>query len=439
MKQIDPRSESQPVTPAGSEKIKRTLSEAERVVHKRDSLAIPKAELLSVQNRTQMDLRPPEGKPLDSQELLKPKASKFKDRQLSDLSEVSRKSAILKKIPKKTNIENKEIEWFAFENRVREIIRDILEPYAIRSIDLQETVQNLSDSHDKFKRKQDEMEFVMHKRSHRNSGIDELNKKLFDIENERKVREAKNMQAIEGIKVQLESTQDRMTQIEELSLTFKKQANDIKHEINGFFDQLTKFQQKFSQEQLKYKEDMNKNFLTLRNQYLKTEELSKVNKNYINNHFDELKRHDMIVQSYQKNFSEIYKKIQAMDKVKIDTSDFKDEVTKIKKDINHVRFLNEDVFQSVQLIDSYIGDFIPVKIEKQLKEFYAKMNQGINQISPVYKYKQLFKKIEAGEEPLSPVEEDQKVDKSGDQNTEGENPTPGDLAEQTISPSNFMK
>ena len=290
--------------------------------------------------------------------------STFKERPPSGRSTKSRLS---RRLPKKTNIENKEMEWFAFENRVREIVRDILEPYAVRSIDLQETVKTLNESHGKYKRKQEEMEFVMHKRSHRNSGIDELNKKLFDIENERKVREAKNMQAIEGLKVQLESTHDRMTQIEELSLTFKKQANDIKHEINGFFDQLTRFQQKFSKEQLKYKEEMNRNFLTLRNQYLKTEELSKVNKNYINNHFDELKRHDMIVQSYQKNFGELYKKLQILEKVKIDISQFNDETIKIKKDINHVRFLNEDVFQSVQLIDSYIEDFIPVKIEKQLK------------------------------------------------------------------------
>jgi hypothetical protein len=269
--------------------------------------------------------------------------------------------------PKKESNQNKELDWFAFENRMREIVKDILEPYAVRSIDIQESLKFLSDNHDKFKRKQDEMEFIMHKRNHRNSGIDELNKKLFDIENERKVREAKNMQMIEGLKSQLESTQDRMGQIEELSLTFKKQADDIKHEINGFFDQLTRFQEKFSKDQLKYKEEMNRNFLTLRNQYLKTEELSKVNKNYITNHFDELKRHDMIVQSYQKNFNELYKKIQMLDRTKIDVTQFNDETTKIKKDINHVRLLNEDVFQSVQLIDNYIEEFIPLNIEKQLK------------------------------------------------------------------------
>ena len=279
----------------------------------------------------------------------------------------SRSKSSIKKRLAKPNMDNREMDWFAFENRVREIIKDILEPYAIKSIDVQENIKVLSDNYDKFKRKQDEMEFVMHKRNHRNSGIDELNKKLFDIENERKVREARNMQQIENLKVQLEATQDRMTQIEELSLTFKKQADDIKHEINGFFDQLTKFQEKFSKDQLKYKEDMNKNFLTLRNQYLKTEELSKVNKNYINNHFEELKRHDMIVQSYQKNFNELYKKIQFMDKNKIDIVQFNDEFTKLKKDINHVRFLNEDVFQSVQLIDSYINLNVPMEIEKKLK------------------------------------------------------------------------
>lgn len=306
----------------------------------------------------------------NNDEYSKPIAPKEEQKRVTSSKSKSRRNKEIK--GSKDRREYKEMDWFVFENRVREIVRDILEPYAIKSVDIQESVKVLSDAHDKFKRKQDEMEFVMHKRNHRNSGIDELNKKIFDIENERKVRDARNMQQLEALKVQLAATQDRMTQIEELSLTFKKQADDIKHEINGFFDQLTKFQEKFSKDQLKYKEDMNKNFLTLRNQYLKTEELSKINKNYINNHFEELKRHDMIVQSYQKNFNELYKKLQTLDKIKIDTTQFNDEVSKIKKDITHVRFLNEDVFQSVQLIDNYIEEFIPMKIEKMLKEFSKK-------------------------------------------------------------------
>ena len=329
--------------------------------------------------------------------------------------------------------DTKEMDWFIFENRVREIVRDILDPYAIKSIDIQESIKMLSDSHDKFKRKQEEMEFLMHKSHHRTGGIDELNKKLFDLENERKVREARNLQQIESLKVQLQTTQDRMTQVEELSLTFKKQADDIKHEINGFFDQLTKFQQKFSGEQLKYKEDMNRNFLTLRNQYLKTEELSKVNKNYITNHFDELKRHDMVLLSFQKNFNELYKKYHSIDKNKIDIAQFNDETTKLKKDISHVRFLNEDVFQSVQLIDNYIEDFIPMKIEKMLKEFNIKMNSNIDNISPIYRYKQLFVKKKPNES-----DETNEAKKSQDKNSEtiNEGEGEGDKEEQpkTSSP-----
>jgi hypothetical protein len=98
---------------------------------------------------------------------------KINDRPSSSKSKMSRASRAL---PKITNIENKEMDWFAFENRVREIVKDILEPYAIRSIGIGESLSTLSESHDKFKRKQDEMEFVMHKRNHKNSGIDELNK-----------------------------------------------------------------------------------------------------------------------------------------------------------------------------------------------------------------------------------------------------------------------
>ena len=78
------------------------------------------------------------------------------------------------------------------------------------------------------------------------------------------------------------------------------------------------------------------------------------------------------------------------------------------------------------------------------------MNQGINQISPVYKYKQLFKKIEEGEDPeaenegegmekyvifyLDSNEGDQENQSEGTQNKEDKN-KPDALNSQAIGPS----
>lgn len=55
-----------------------------------------------------------------------------------------------------------------------------------------------------------------------------MNKKIFDMENERKVKEAEIDSNIESVRGGIQTVKDRMQQVEELSYTFKSQADQIK-------------------------------------------------------------------------------------------------------------------------------------------------------------------------------------------------------------------
>lgn len=108
--------------------------------------------------------------------------------------------------------------------------------------------------------------------------------------------------------------------------------------------------------------------MDINNQVTKTDELCKMNKTFIQNHSEEFKRHDMVLQSYKKNFDEIYSKVRDMDEKKIEMVKFQEEVTKVNKDIDLIKFMNEDVAQTILLTDNYIEKYLPVAIQNQISE-----------------------------------------------------------------------
>lgn len=81
-----------------------------------------------------------------------------------DLAKKSDSKVLKGKTPMSSK--NKELDWFVFENRVREIIKDIVDPMANKTTDNHEELIDLKKRNEMLKRKVDEMEFVLHKSQH---------------------------------------------------------------------------------------------------------------------------------------------------------------------------------------------------------------------------------------------------------------------------------
>lgn len=55
------------------------------------------------------------------------------------------------------------IDWYLFENHIRDIVKNILYPYQIKSDDTNEYIKEVRSAHNNFKRRLEEMEFVVRK------------------------------------------------------------------------------------------------------------------------------------------------------------------------------------------------------------------------------------------------------------------------------------
>ena len=66
------------------------------------------------------------------------------------------------------------------------------------------------------------------------------------------MQELRLKQDVEVIWDRMQTLKDRMDLVEELNNCFKSQAEDIKREINSFFDELVKFKKKFSEDLIRF-------------------------------------------------------------------------------------------------------------------------------------------------------------------------------------------
>ena len=76
----------------------------------------------------------------------------------------------------------KQFDWFLFENRARELIKAELNPLNDWFIFINKQISELKEVDLGHQWWLDEFEFILHKTWHRTSGIDEINKKIYEID-----------------------------------------------------------------------------------------------------------------------------------------------------------------------------------------------------------------------------------------------------------------
>lgn len=131
-----------------------------------------------------------------------------------------------------------EVDWFDFETRMRRIIQELLDPTIRRSLEDKEIVNSLKKSLDLQKRKIEEIEFVIHKTQKRTTIFEEINKKMVEMESDRKLGEARAMNEvaslkdeIDQIKFDLQRKTDEIDQISNIN-------NDLRNQMLTFNNQL---------------------------------------------------------------------------------------------------------------------------------------------------------------------------------------------------------
>ena len=76
----------------------------------------------------------------------------------------------------------KQFDWFIFENWARELIKAELNPLNDWFVFINKQLSELKEVDLEQKWRLDEFEFILHKTRHWTSGIDEINKKIFEMD-----------------------------------------------------------------------------------------------------------------------------------------------------------------------------------------------------------------------------------------------------------------
>jgi chromosome segregation ATPase len=107
-------------------------------------------------------------------------------------------------------ISDANMDWFAFETRIRKVLHELLEPTAERSIKTKENMEEVKTQNDFLTRKVEELEFILHKSHKRSTLFDNVNKRLIESDSERKMLEVKMKNDYENLHTENSMLRDKI-------------------------------------------------------------------------------------------------------------------------------------------------------------------------------------------------------------------------------------
>ena len=126
---------------------------------------------------------------------------------------------------------NGELDWFAFEIRVRKMVMEMLEPTIKRVANERQLYISSKKVIDTLKNRFDNLEHIVLMTEERTTVFDEIHRKIAQIDSDRKVTEAKLMQSIENTRNLTLSLKERLTYLETEREAVQGQMATISEEI----------------------------------------------------------------------------------------------------------------------------------------------------------------------------------------------------------------
>ena len=135
-----------------------------------------------------------------------------------------------------------DIEWLALENKVRRLVKELLEPTVRRVVEDRDQLQKLGKESDAVKRKVDELDFMMAKVAKKLGTLDEVSKRQLDLEAGQKTVEAKMTQTAQNLRADMELLTAEIQRKADFIQSFEKR-------IDTFAGEITMFNGKFAEAQ----------------------------------------------------------------------------------------------------------------------------------------------------------------------------------------------
>ena len=119
------------------------------------------------------------------------------------------------------------VDWFAFETRIRQIIFEFLEPSTKRIVETKNTIESVINQNEFLRRRVDELEFILHKSHKRNLVHDNLDKRITKIEEKMTDFTHEIANEMENVKFHQNLNREKITIIEQNYEAVSRKWEDI--------------------------------------------------------------------------------------------------------------------------------------------------------------------------------------------------------------------
>ncbi|CDW89758.1 UNKNOWN [Stylonychia lemnae] len=273
-------------------------------------------------------------------------------------------------------LDGTDVQWFVFETRIRKIIKELLEPTVRKQKDQKMNIDQFHMSLDMQKRKLDEHDFVIQKMQKRTASFEDFQKKIHELDTERKILESKlsleisNVRALNG--AQGEKIRLCSSDIEQ----FEKQTTIIQDEVRRYQESLIDYKEKINKTVTSIHQDM---ATTVNAMKIKVEAASGLESHFttqVKHLTEELKKIDLSYEQEKlQNMKIIQRFIKKVNKIKsqsFESSNLVKEFDALLKTQDRKMAMNNNLTSTVhnfiEKTDKYLALFLPVQILNQIAE-----------------------------------------------------------------------
>ena len=101
-------------------------------------------------------------------------------------------------------------------------------------------------------RKLDEFEFVLHKTRHQSSGVEEINKKIFDMDSKQRKRNEEVEVRLHEMRMKASAFDEKLNEQVQVRHQFKLQVDKMRISTGKFYDDITRYKERMTQEAIDY-------------------------------------------------------------------------------------------------------------------------------------------------------------------------------------------
>eukprot|EP00347_Sterkiella_histriomuscorum_P015663 403356170 len=261
-----------------------------------------------------------------------------------------------------------EVDWFGFQTQLRKIVYELVEPTVKRALLSENNIYVLQEENQSLKKKIDELEFVFQKSQKRAVTNDDVQRKIHEQDQSRRLAEVKIKGDVDGFKATMDSFKQRISVVEGEAVRYQNQTQIQQSEVSSVIENFQTIRQKVQSDMLELHEQFKSEISNLKDLVESYNQPIQKCEQYFESQKDLLKTNIADIEIMKRDISQHYVEIKRLDDEKMTPEPFLEHKKYMKNALSCNQMDIDYLKKELQATDNYLEKYLPFKILNYLHD-----------------------------------------------------------------------